>query len=53
MSVRTVTYRLAKVKALTGTDPTDPDQRLALHMAVIGARLLDWPASDLIRPPLS
>lgn len=53
MSVRTVTYRLAKVKTLTGTDPTDPAQRLALHMAVIGARLLDWPASDRIRPPLS
>jgi sugar diacid utilization regulator len=47
MSVRTVTYRLAKVKTLTGTDPADPAQRLALHMAVVGARLLDWPASDL------
>jgi sugar diacid utilization regulator len=44
MSVRTVTYRLAKVKTLTGTDPTDPTQRLALHMAVVGARLLNWPA---------
>ena len=53
MSVRTVTYRLAKVKTLTGTDPTDPAQRLALHMAVVGARLLDWPASDLPRQPLS
>ena len=47
MSVRTVTYRLAKVKTLTGTDPTDPAQRLALHTAVVGARLLDWPASEL------
>jgi DNA-binding PucR family transcriptional regulator len=53
MSVRTVTYRLAKVKTLTGTDPTDPAQRLALHMAVVGARLLDWPASDLPRQMLS
>jgi sugar diacid utilization regulator len=53
MSVRTVTYRLAKVKTLTGTDPADPAQRLALHMAVVGARLLDWPASDLPRQPLS
>ena len=49
MSVRTVTYRLAKVKALTGSDPADPSQRLPLHMAVVGARLLDWPASDLPR----
>ena len=51
VSVRTVTYRLARVKALTGTDLTDPTQRLALHMAVVGARLLDWPASDLPRQP--
>jgi sugar diacid utilization regulator len=47
MSVRTVTYRLAKVKTLTGHDATDPAQRLALHVAVIGARLLDWPAQEL------
>jgi sugar diacid utilization regulator len=51
MSVRTVTYRLAKVKTLTGTDPADPAQRLALHMAVVGARLLNWPASDQPRQP--
>src|SRR5829696_6794952 len=53
MSVRTVTYRLARVKTLTGTDPANPAQRLALHMAVVGARLLDWPASDRPRQPLS
>jgi sugar diacid utilization regulator len=53
MSVRTVTYRIAKVKTLTGHDPADPAQRLALHMAVVGARLLDWPASELPRQPLS
>ena len=43
MSVRTVTYRLAKVKTLTGHDPADPAQRFTLHTAVLGARLLDWP----------
>ena len=53
MSVRTVTYRIAKVKNLTGHDPADPTQRLALHMAVVGARLLDWPASELPRQLLS
>jgi DNA-binding PucR family transcriptional regulator len=53
ISVRTVTYRLIKVKNLTGHDPTDPTQRLALHMAVIGARLLDWPTTPLSRPPAS
>jgi sugar diacid utilization regulator len=47
LSVRAVTYRLARVKALTGTDPSDPAQSLALHVAVTGARLLDWPAKPL------
>lgn len=47
LSVRSVTYRLAKVTALTGYDPTDPAQRFALHAAVLGARLLDWPTHDL------
>lgn len=47
MSVRTVTYRLAKVKALTGHDPNNPEQRFALHAAVIGARLMQWPSQDL------
>lgn len=47
LSVRTVTYRLAKIKALTGQDPSDPTQRFALHAAVLGARLLGWPANAL------
>jgi DNA-binding PucR family transcriptional regulator len=47
MSVRTVTYRLARVKALTGYDPADPAQRFSLHTAALGAQLLDWPAHDL------
>ncbi|MFG1812219.1 PucR family transcriptional regulator [Kribbella sp. NPDC049174] len=47
ISVRTVTYRLTKVKDLTGHDPGDPIQRYVLHTAVLGARLLDWPAQDL------
>ena len=47
MSVRTVTYRLAKIATLTGHDPSDPAQRLGLHMAVVGARLLPWPERDL------
>ncbi len=47
LSVRTVTYRLAKVKALTGHDPADPAQRFALHAAVLGARLLNWPEDEL------
>jgi sugar diacid utilization regulator len=47
MSVRTVTYRLAKIAALTDHDPSDPTQRLALYIAVVGAQLLGWPERDL------
>jgi len=43
VSVRTVTYRLAKITTLTGYDPAVPTQRLTLQTAVIGARLLPWP----------
>ena len=37
LSVRTVTYRLARVKELTGRDPAQPADALALHVAAIGA----------------
>jgi sugar diacid utilization regulator len=47
LSVRAVTYRLARVKDLTGYDPTSPAQRFTLHAAVLGARLLGWPARPL------
>jgi sugar diacid utilization regulator len=47
LSVRAVTYRLARVQALTGHDPAHPEQGLALRVAVIGARLLGWPAVPL------
>jgi sugar diacid utilization regulator len=51
VSVRTVTYRLAKVARLTGYSVTDPDQRFALHAAVLGARLLEWPRKPLPTDP--
>ncbi|MFF8990982.1 helix-turn-helix domain-containing protein [Streptomyces sp. NPDC014983] len=44
MSVRTVTYRLNRIRQLTGHDPGDPDQRYVLQTAALGARLLDWPS---------
>jgi hypothetical protein len=44
LSVRTVTYRLERIRALTGHDPRDPAQRFTLQAAVLGARLLGWPA---------
>jgi DNA-binding PucR family transcriptional regulator len=43
LSVRALTYRLQKIAALTGRDPTDPAHRFELQTAVAGARLLGWP----------
>ncbi len=43
LSVRAVTYRLARVKALTGHDPAQPQDRFVLHAALLGARALGWP----------
>lgn len=47
LSVRAVTYRLARIEQVLGRDPSDPGQRFVLHAAVLGARLLDWPAVPL------
>ncbi|WMX43949.1 helix-turn-helix domain-containing protein [Streptomyces roseicoloratus] len=44
LSVRALTYRLERIHTLTGLNPNDPLHRYTLHTAVIGARLLDWPA---------
>ena len=45
LSVRAVTYRLARIRALTGYDPADPADWLSLQVAATGARLLGWPAA--------
>ena len=47
LSVRAVTYRLNRVRELTGYTPSDPAQRLPLEVAVVGARLLGWPDQPL------
>ncbi|MFD9423640.1 MULTISPECIES: CdaR family transcriptional regulator [unclassified Streptomyces] len=47
LSVRALTYRLERIHQLTGSDPSDPAHRYTLQTAVIGARLLDWPAKEL------
>ncbi|MGV9991534.1 PucR family transcriptional regulator [Streptomyces sp. NPDC003374] len=47
LSVRAMTYRLERIHQLTGADPSDPTHRYMLQTAVIGARLLDWPATAL------
>jgi hypothetical protein len=43
LSVRAVTYRLDRVRSLTGYHPSEPTQRFTLQAAVLGARLLGWP----------
>ncbi|WP_415973963.1 PucR family transcriptional regulator [Rhodococcus sp. 077-4] len=43
LSVRAVTYRLSRIKDLTGQDVGNPVEAFALHTAVLGAMLLDWP----------
>lgn len=45
LSVRALTYRLERIRELTGHDPTRSTERFTLHAAVLGAQLLDWPAS--------
>ncbi|WP_330323773.1 PucR family transcriptional regulator [Streptomyces pseudovenezuelae] len=47
LSVRALTYRLERIHKLTGANPADPAHRYMLQTAVIGARLLAWPAKDL------
>ncbi|MEV6488780.1 helix-turn-helix domain-containing protein [Actinoplanes sp. NPDC051633] len=47
VSVRAVTYRLDRIRALTGYNPADPTHRFTLHAAVLGARALDWPEKPL------
>jgi sugar diacid utilization regulator len=43
VSPRAVTYRLERIRRLTGFSPDDPTQRFTLETAVLGARLLGWP----------
>lgn len=43
VGVRTVTYRLQRVKELTGYAVDDPEQAFTLQTAVFGARLIGWP----------
>ncbi|MEU8379217.1 helix-turn-helix domain-containing protein [Streptosporangium sp. NPDC048865] len=47
VSTRAVTYRLERIRRLTGFSPDDSTQRFTLETAVLGARLLDWPAHPL------
>ncbi|MEV7967199.1 helix-turn-helix domain-containing protein [Sphaerisporangium sp. NPDC088356] len=46
ISTRAVTYRLERIRRLTGFSPDDPTQRFTLETAVLGARLLGWPTDS-------
>jgi len=46
IGVRTVTYRLQRIKELTGYSVYDPRQGFTLQVATFGARLLGWPDSS-------
>ncbi|OHV36447.1 MULTISPECIES: PucR family transcriptional regulator [Pseudofrankia] len=46
LSVRALTYRLARIHQLTHHDPTAPADRYVLQTAVIGARLLSWSGAE-------
>jgi sugar diacid utilization regulator len=47
LSVRAVTYRLDRVRTLTGRDAGDPGDRFVLDAAVRSAAVLGWPAGPL------
>jgi DNA-binding PucR family transcriptional regulator len=47
LSVRAVTYRLERIRQLTGRDPSDPDGRYVLETALRGALMLRWPQHPL------
>jgi len=47
LSVRAVSYRLDRIRVLTGHDINVPIDRLTLQLASTGARLLDWPGQLL------
>jgi hypothetical protein len=45
LSARAVTYRLHRIRDLTGHDPAAAHDRFVLQAAVLGARALGWPLS--------
>ncbi len=51
VSVRTVTYRLDRIRRLTGYDVNEPKDGLILQTAANGARLLNWPHHRLPASP--
>jgi sugar diacid utilization regulator len=50
LGARTVTYRLDRIRSLTGYDPANPGHRFTLQAAVMGAKALNWPQEPLPIP---
>lgn len=50
LSVRGLTYRIERIQAALSHDLHDPHQRLTVALALLAARLLDWPAQELASP---
>ena len=50
VAVRTVTYRLDRVRALSGYSVADPAHRFTLQAAVLAAKALNWPGQRLPTP---
>ena len=50
IGVRTVGYRLDRIRGLTGYSTDDALERYTLETAVLGARLLGWPDSETPAP---
>ena len=48
LSVRAITYRLQRIRELSGYSAGDPADQLPLQVAVTGARLLNWPHQPLV-----
>jgi PucR C-terminal helix-turn-helix domain/GGDEF-like domain len=51
LSVRGLTYRLQRIRAVLSHDLDDPQQRLTVELALVAARLMDWPQVPLTEMP--
>jgi hypothetical protein len=47
LSVRGLTYRMQRIQGVLSRDLNDSQQRLTVELALLAARLLDWPAREL------
>ena len=50
LSVRGLTYRIQRLRAALHHDLDDPEQRLTIELALVAARLLDWPRTAITAP---